>query len=105
MRKERRRREAASREVHCVVSSGLLLCSTRWHALILPTICGALRSMLAGVLKKGRLSCGEVTVGSGQLGTPWERMQRANWRMSLHACCTWAGVGWPLFGRRCSQAL
>ena len=46
-------------------------------------------------------------MGSGQFGTPWERMHRANVRMSLHDCCSSAWVGWlpGPFGSRCMQAL
>jgi hypothetical protein len=48
-----------------------------------------------------------VGVGSGQFATPWERMHRANVRMSLHDCCSAARVGRPPgpFGNRCMQAL
>ena len=47
----------------------------------------------------------EVNVGSGQSDAPCERMQRAKARMSFHACCTWAGLGWPPFGSRCLHVL
>ncbi len=46
-------------------------------------------------------------LGSGQFGTPWERMHWLNLRMPF----SWARVAvpvwpdWPLFASRCSQAL
>lgn len=92
-------------EDHCVVSSGLSAWNKRWHVLVAVLACGALRSILFGVLKNGRESCGEVALGSGQFETPWERMQCAKLRMSAQACWTWTWDGWPPFGSRCSQAL
>ena len=38
------------------------------------------------MLKRGRPW--ESMVGSGQFGTPWERMHRANFSPALTACCT-----------------
>ena len=46
-------------------------------------------------------------MGSGQFGTPWDRMQRANVVMSVRICCTTAGEGGtpgPPYGSRCPQA-
>src|SRR5579862_6856108 len=46
-------------------------------------------------------------MGSGQFGTPWERMQLANFVISARICCTTAGEGGtpgPPSGSRCPQA-
>jgi len=44
-------------------------------------------------------------LGSGQFGTPWERMHWLKLRMPLSSCCTSAWLGaLPPFGSRCWQA-
>ena len=55
--------------------------------------------------KTGRPS--ESTVGSGQFGTPWERMHWLNFRMPLSSCGTSAVGNWSSMpaGSRCWQAL
>src|SRR5215472_16992890 len=49
----------------------------------------------------------ESVVGSGQFGTPWERMHPLNRRMPVSSCCVSAAESWPLSpaGSRCRQAL
>ena len=40
-------------------------------------------------------------LGSGQFGTPWERMHRAKFTIPVIICGVWAWAGWS----RCAQAL
>src|SRR6266702_348964 len=43
-------------------------------------------------------------VGSGQVGTPSERMHRANPSMARRSRCDWDWLIWPPLGSRCAQA-
>jgi hypothetical protein len=70
----------------CVHSSAVLL--TRGESGSMP-----------GMLKAG---CPLLSVlGSGQFGTPWERIHRAKFSMPVIISGTWAWVGWS----SCAQAL
>ena len=44
-------------------------------------------------------------MGSGQVGTLWERMHRAILSMASRSRCDSAWVIWPPLGSRCAQAL
>ena len=43
-------------------------------------------------------------MGSGQFGTPWERMHSLNRTILLNSCADAAGVVWPPLGSRCAHA-
>jgi hypothetical protein len=43
-------------------------------------------------------------IGSGQLGTPRERMHWLNRTILPNSCADAAGVLWPPFGSSCTQA-
>jgi hypothetical protein len=92
----------------------------RTHSCVIDVICGECHSLWVKPcplrLKKGRPW--ESMVGSGQFGTPWERMHWANLSPALSICCTkargqspvvthcWACC-WndpPVTGSRCWQA-
>jgi hypothetical protein len=70
----------------CVHSSAVLLISGE-------------SGLTPGMLKRGAPLLS--VLGSGQFGTPWDRMHRAKFTMPLIICGTWAWVGWS----RCAQAL
>ena len=44
-------------------------------------------------------------MGSGQFGTPWERIHALNLTTALSVCCDAAPVEVPPFGSRCAQVL
>jgi hypothetical protein len=67
-------------------------------------ICGEFGSMPTACGSK--IGLPRSRVRSGQFGTPWERIHRPNFNMSLRISCTTAGLGGtpgPPSGSRCPQ--
>ena len=52
--------------------------TSRWHSCILEPICGDRVERLAGIVESRSVGVRRVRVGSGQFGTPCERMHWAN---------------------------
>jgi hypothetical protein len=76
------------------------------HSWTLSLICGELASMPAACGSK--MARPRSSVGSGQFGTPWERIHRANLSMSVWISWSTAREGatpGPPSGSRCPQAL